>query len=1381
MKKLLTAIILVCSSFVIAGTEQWTLLNGTWQGTAGKGLTELPVEGWRDFQLPGKYDSYGIGGASYMWVKRQIDIPQSWQNRRVFVRFNSCRYNPHVYVDGRLMGQRMDGWTPFEVEITSAVKPGSAHWLQLRCQDKSAVFPDGFILEPNKPESVLNGKILAPIGGHSFFYGPLDDAWLFSRPNTYIDDIVIIPSTRKGTLTVSGAVSDPCAANLWIEGMVLDKNEPALKIPASLVAGGNKWKISAPFPDAKYWSPESPHLYKLKLVLRNGKDGPILDTLEERFGFKEFWIEGPDFYLNGVKRHLLASSTWPISQVQSYDYVRKALETIKAGNNIAFRYHVAPWPKRWVEMADEVGVMLICEAAVYTDSIGMYAYNDEKFWANYREHLEGLVKRDRNNASVIMWSIENEILFMGTERYCPDLAKRLGNLGRFVKQLDPYHPITFDGDLDPNGDTDVIGLHYPHELPTYADWPNTAEWLAQRTRTEAGGGMLGVARRNFYWDRTKPLYIGEYLWVPQEDYSTGTIFFGDDAYIDKDIYHNKAKLCAWIDQTLAYRRMGVSGICPWTSFRHGVIVDDITMPFYEAQKDFFRPVAAFLRNKDTRFFAGDTVERTFDVFNDGVTDCNFEMIWYISDTNIKDEEISRRIKAVERFSLKPGGYKPVNIRFAAPEVNSPTEYELKVTLSANGKMADSISPKFVISKRQPVIQPANTKILLYDPCNTFSKNIPSAQRISSFSGLNDADAKKDIVVIAPQMTAAAGDGNNVQQIGSAGVNFKDLIAFLTRGGKAIMLEQNSLDNLGLNISLVKKSSTMTFCLNKEHPILKGLSADDLKFWRGDNYVTTYEISRPAGHGARAVIVSGGDKQLEYSGILELPVGKGNILFIQSLVGAKFDIEPAARKIFQNSLEYMAAKEISDSNVIVLADDAKFTDGLSRLGLKYNQVKEALKQDDLKKSGILILQGGGEKIVQSKDAIAAFLNNAKTVYWHCPDAETFAALKDVIGAGSLKITASQGPVAIELRQHKLLSGISREDLLFMGRQRGWRREMSIDPAVIDRAVIPQQADSNQQRIEAEKLELKGNAITVNSAGDTVMFESRGTATGWITVPGAGMYILSLVAGGREFQGSYPFVVIKVGDKSVGQINLVQSQMREYSFLAKLPAGKNKLVISFINGPDWGVERALQLDALLVGQKADIPGNVELLTLPAALTSISAGKGTVVIDNVRWENDANNIKGLRYASALFANIGVQFEVPRKDEVTRLSLDSFELIGDSPYFEKTNTQISLRNNGTVAAVFNCASQAEYAMILKGFSTPAAGKYAIVDVKIDDKSIGQKEIANGTSSEFEVGTAKISTGKHTVSVSFINDAFIDRQDRNLYIDEVGFKEVTQKQAGQQ
>lgn len=1352
MNKLFAIILILSSSIAVAVSRQQISLNGTWQGMKGKDIAELPTAGWEDIIVPGKTDSYGVGGAAYLWVKRQIDIPQDWQNSRIFVKFGGAGYGANAYIDGKLVGQALDGWTPFEIEITSVAKPGTKCELQLRCQDKTALYPEGFVYEPNQPEDALRGKILAPIGGHTMFFGPWDDIWLISRPNIYIDDITIIPSTRKNTLTITGTISKPADGDLWVEGKVIDNNETALDISAS-AADANSWQISASFTNAKYWSPESPHLYKLRLTLRNGKDGQVIDTLDERFGFKEFWIEGPDFYLNGVKRHLLASSTWPIGRwVQSYDEVRNALEMIKAGNNNTFRFHTAPWPKRWNDIADEVGLMIVDEAAVYTDSFGMYAYNDERFWNNYREHLKGFIKRDKNNASLIMWSVENEILFMGMERHCPDLAKKLGDMGRFAKQLDPHHPITFEGDLDPDGAADVIGLHYPHELPTFSDWPNTADWLAQRTRTEAGGGMLGVTRRDFYWDRTKPLYIGEYLWVPQEDYSAGTIFFGDDAYTDKLEYHHKAKLAAWIDQSIAYRRMGVSAMCPWSCFDAGVKINGNFEQLYEAQKDFYRPVAAFLQNKDTRFFAGDIVERTFDVFNDSAADCNLSLIWKINDSN----QLGR-----ESLFLKAGDYKEVKIKFTAPDVNSSKEFYFQGNLLTDSNL---VHTKYAIIKKEDVKKPAGANILIYDPCGTFAKNVPFAKQISSFEELKSAD----ILIIAPQRGAAE-EANSVQQIGSSGFDSKSFLSFVESGGKAIILEQNNLSGFGLDITLAKKKSTMTFALNKEHPVLKGISGEDLKFWRGDNYVTSYEIARPASGGARAITVSGGNLGIEHCAIMEQPIGKGNIIFIQALVAAKFDSEPAARKILQNSLDYIAAKESKKIKTVVFGEEGNFKQAFAGIGVKQSVIND-INDNNLKSADILVLQGGGEKIIKSKDAIAEFLKAGKTVYWHCPDAKTFDALKIIFSADNFEIVSSSGPVAVNMRENNLLAGISREDLLFVKRERGWQREVFIDPAVIDKTIMPVRAiDDVRAVIKAAKLELKGHKVfpEVNQ----VKFQTKGTATGWIEISQSGMYDLSLIAGGTSERGNYPLVSIKIGEKIIAQVNLTKDQISEYRFLADLPAGKNKLQINFENGPDWGDGRELLLDSLTVGSIAKIPENIELLTLPAALTCISAGKGKVVIDNVRWENDANNIRGLRYASALFANLGASFEAANKNEITWLALDSFNLVGESPYFEKTNTQISLRNNGTVAAEIYCASQGKYTMLVRGYSTPVNGKYADVEIKIDGKTIGQKEIASRSSSQFEAATVEITAGKHTVSVSFINDAYDNGQDRNFFMDGFGFK----------
>ena len=61
--------------------------------------------------------------------------------------------------------------------------------------------------------------------------------------------------------------------------------------------------------------------------------------MTQRFGFKEIWTEGPDFYLNGVKRHLLATSTWPLQGYTDPAEMRQRIKNIKASNAMVFRPH----------------------------------------------------------------------------------------------------------------------------------------------------------------------------------------------------------------------------------------------------------------------------------------------------------------------------------------------------------------------------------------------------------------------------------------------------------------------------------------------------------------------------------------------------------------------------------------------------------------------------------------------------------------------------------------------------------------------------------------------------------------------------------------------------------------------------------------------------------------------------------------------------------------------------------------------------------------------------------------------------------------------------------------------------------------------------------
>ena len=83
--------------------------------------------------------------------------------------------------------------------------------------------------------------------------------------------------------------------------------------------------------------------------------------------------------------------------------IRERWETVKRIGCVAFRTHTQPWRSVHYDVADEVGLLMINEGAVWNDE-SVYRINDPVFWENYASHLKAMIDRDKNRPSVIMWN-----------------------------------------------------------------------------------------------------------------------------------------------------------------------------------------------------------------------------------------------------------------------------------------------------------------------------------------------------------------------------------------------------------------------------------------------------------------------------------------------------------------------------------------------------------------------------------------------------------------------------------------------------------------------------------------------------------------------------------------------------------------------------------------------------------------------------------------------------------------------------------------------------------------------------------------------------------------------------------------------------------------
>jgi hypothetical protein len=414
------------------GTRERVCLNGLWRWRPARATADsVPAGGWGYFKVPGfwpGYDSYiqedcqtlhvhpdwkntdlrDLGAA---WYQRGITVPEGWAGRRITVSAEYLNSFAVVYVDGKKAGEMR--FPAGETDLTGVCRPGSKHVLSLLVV---ALPLKGVLLSYSDTNSAREVK------GTVERRGLCGDVYLVGTPSAArVADVKIDTSVRKGEITVSAALDSlaadvPYALRVKIgqDGHTVreftSKPFQAGDLKGGRVTVSEKWK-----PD-KLWDIHTPqNTLTAEVSLVDAKGRPLDTYYPVRFGFREFWIDGRDFYLNGTRIHL---SAVPLDNAQigartaTYEATRVTLKRLQSfGINFVYTHNYGCEPGSHVSFAeilraaDDVGMLV----AFSQPHFGHYDWKaaDADRGNGYARHAEFYVRAAQNHPSVVTYSMSH--------------------------------------------------------------------------------------------------------------------------------------------------------------------------------------------------------------------------------------------------------------------------------------------------------------------------------------------------------------------------------------------------------------------------------------------------------------------------------------------------------------------------------------------------------------------------------------------------------------------------------------------------------------------------------------------------------------------------------------------------------------------------------------------------------------------------------------------------------------------------------------------------------------------------------------------------------------------------------------------------------------
>lgn len=472
--------------------ERWLNLNGTWQYAIRPREAAVPATGEFDGQIlvPFAVESAlsgvkkPVGESNRLWYRRTFSVPGDWKENRILLHFGAVDWETSVFLNGQNLGIHRGGYDPFLFDITDSLKPAGEQELVVSVWDPTDAQSQPRGKQVNKPHGIWYTAVT----------GIWQTVWLEPVPRISIRALRMSSDADQQRVILK-VTNQEATKDHIIRAVISDAGQ---SVGESEIAG-NVAELSIQVRGAKLWSPDSPHLYDVRVEILDGNK--VLDSVTSYCGLRKIGVKKD---AAGVNRLCLNGQAlfqfgpldqgwWPdgLYTAPSDEALRSDIEvTRQLGFNMC-RKHVKVEPERWYYWADKLGLLVWQDmpsgmATGRPHAIPAGAEKDVELSAEqkqlYRREWQSIIDSLYSHPSIVVWVPFNE----GWGQHDTN------DVLRWTKEYDPTRLVDGPSGWQDRGFGDLKDLHR---------YPGPAMYPVDERRVSVLGefGGLGLPLEGHTW------------------------------------------------------------------------------------------------------------------------------------------------------------------------------------------------------------------------------------------------------------------------------------------------------------------------------------------------------------------------------------------------------------------------------------------------------------------------------------------------------------------------------------------------------------------------------------------------------------------------------------------------------------------------------------------------------------------------------------------------------------------------------------------------------------------------------------------------------------------------------------------------------------------